>query len=53
MKILAAASAIALLLATPVLAQGRDPHSSSGAAGNAEQNNKPQSNSAGGGASGR
>ncbi|WP_336485888.1 hypothetical protein [Methylobacterium nigriterrae] len=53
MKMFATVSAIVLLLATPVLAQGRDPHSSSGSAGNAEENNKPQSNSAGGGGGGR
>ncbi|MEA1831024.1 hypothetical protein U8607_02925 [Methylobacterium durans] len=49
-----AASALALLIAapvlvTPALSQGRDPQSSSAASGNAEENNKSTSNSAGGG----
>lgn len=53
MKMLAAIGILTLALASPVLAQGRDPNSSSAASGNAEQNNKPVPNSAGGGGGGR
>ncbi|GEO98226.1 hypothetical protein [Methylobacterium haplocladii] len=49
MRKLAALTVLALTLAGPALAQGRDPNSSSAASGNAEENNKPKSNSSGGG----
>ena len=51
MKKLVVLSTLTLVLSTPVLAQGRDPHSSSAASGNAEQQDKPTQNSAGGGSS--
>jgi hypothetical protein len=53
MRKIATLSAVLMLIAGPVLAQGRPAGSSAGAAGNAEENNKPTSNSAGGGGSGK
>lgn len=52
MRKVAALSAALIVLAGPVFAQDRPAGRSLAASGNAEENNKPQSNTAGGGVGG-